>query len=80
MLLTINSDASYLVLPKARSRLAGYFCQTTPSTIDNGVVLIECKIIQHVVSSAAEAETRGVFHNAWLGVSLRNILIGMGHP
>ena len=33
MLLTINSDASHLVLIKAKSRLAGYFCLTTPSTI-----------------------------------------------
>lgn len=26
MLLHIDSDAAYLVLPKARSRVAGYFC------------------------------------------------------
>ena len=45
MILTIDSDASHLVIPKARSRLAGYFCLTTQSTIHNGAVLIECETI-----------------------------------
>ena len=80
MLLTINSDASYLVLPKARSRGSHYFCLVTPLTIDNGAVLIEYKIIHYVVSSAAEVETHGILHNAPLCISLRNILISMGHP
>lgn len=33
-----------------------------------------------MVSSAAEAETNGVFHNAQVGVSIRHILEGMLHP
>jgi hypothetical protein len=32
------------------------------------------------VSSAAEAETHGVFHNAKIGVNIRHILQAMGHP
>ena len=81
MILNIDSDAAYLVLPKARSRLAGYFrmLDKTPKYYHNGAVLIECKTIRTVVSSAAEAETHGVFHNAKIGVNIRHILIEMGH-
>ena len=42
--------------------------------------MIECKGLRWVVSSAAEAETCGVSHNAIVGVILRNLLIAMGHP
>ena len=85
MILTVDSDAAYYVLPKARSRYAGYFrLLNTPSNKNqhmyNGPLLIECKTLRHMVSSAAEAETNGVFHNAKLAVSLRNILKLMGHP
>ena len=66
MILYIDTDAAYLVLPKARSRLAGYFyiSNTTKSNTLNGVILIECKTINHVVSSTAEVETSATFHNA----------------
>ena len=85
MQLVVDSDAAYLVLPKARSRFAGYFrLLDNESNIHrqlyNGAILLECKTIRHVVSSAAEAETHGVFQNAKLAVSLRNILIQLGHP
>ena len=81
MLLEIDSDAAYLVLPKARSRLAGYFrlLDKNKQFKYNGAILIECKTIRHVVSSAAEAETHGVFHNAKIGVNLRHLLEAMGH-
>ena len=46
----------------------------------NGAILIECRTIRHVVSSAAEAETNAVFQNAKLTVSIRNLLIALGHP
>lgn len=82
MILHIDSDAAYLVLPQARSRIAGYFRLLTdpPHHRDNGAILIECRGLKHVVSSAAEAETHGVFHNTKLGVNIRTILIGLGHP
>ena len=72
MVLHIDSDAAYLVLPKARSRVAGYFrlLNQTPKSPDNGAILVECKGLQHVVSSAAEAETHGVFHNAKIRVNI----------
>ena len=69
MILEVDSDATYLVMPQARSRFAGYFCllnnPNTPNRlVHNGVILIECRTIKHVVSSSAEAETHGVFQNA----------------
>ena len=72
MLLMVDSDAAYLVLPKARSRLAGYFrlLDQHPVTPYNGAILVECKTIRHVVTSAAEAETHGVFHNAKLALQI----------
>ena len=69
MVLWIDSDAAYLVMPNARSRIAGYFQlnddpKRVPHSTINGVILVECKTLKHVVSSAAEAETAGVFINA----------------
>ena len=85
MVLTVDSDAAYLVLPKARSRFAGYFrLLDDPATphhhIYNGALLIECRTIRHVVSSAAEAETNAVFQNAKLAVQIRHLLQQLGHP
>ena len=81
MLLAIDSDAAYLVMPKARSRLAGYFrlLDRNRTYKHNGAILIECRTIRNVVSSAAEAETHGVFNNAKTGVSIRHLLHEMGH-
>ena len=85
MVLEVDSDASYLVLPKARSRYAGYYRflqhkDTPQRRVHNGAILIECKTIRHVVTSAAEAETKGVFQNAKTVVALRNLLQQIGHP
>ena len=85
MILNVEKDAAYLVLPKAKSRLAGYYymgynrqAQTTREV--NGAILVECKTIDHVVASAAEAETAGLFHNAQRTIPIRRILIALGHP
>ena len=69
MQLHIDTDASYLVLPKACSRIAGlYHLTNTPHTSDrffrNGTILVEFKILRHVIASSAEAEVGGVFHDA----------------
>ena len=66
--LHVDSDAAYLVLPKARSRLAGHFFlsdhpEVSRTISPNGPILTECKTIRTVVASAAEAETHGIFHN-----------------
>ena len=84
MQLTVDSDAAFLVLPKAHSRIAGYFrLLDKPSLtrhLHNGAILIECKTIRHVVTSAAEAETHAVYHNARIAIPLRHLLVQMGHP
>ena len=85
MVLHIDSDAAYLVAPKARSRVAGYFHlsnhpSTTSNNTLNGAVHVECKTLRHVVSSAAEAETAGVYHNAQMALPMRMVLTALDHP
>ena len=77
MILHLDSDAAYLVAPKARSRIAGYFyCgntytkNITPNSTLNSPIHIECKLLKHVVASAVEAETAGLFHNCQTAVMI----------
>ena len=87
MQLCVESDAAYLVLPRARSRIAGHFYlnatpvpnKAYPGTF-NAPILTECATIKNVVSSAAEAETAALFHNCTTAIALRTALIGLGHP
>ena len=86
MVLHVDSDAAYFVLPKARSRIVGYFYLSKECTITitksppiNGSILVECKVLKHEVSSAAEAETGGLFHNYQTAIMIRNILNALGH-
>ena len=83
MILNIHSDAAYLVMPKARSRIAGYFYLDNSNNklpILNGSILIERKTLKSVVASAAESEIFGFFHNAQTVVTIRFLLISLGHP
>jgi hypothetical protein len=74
MVLAIDSDAAYLVLPNAKSRIAGYYYLTSDLINDappiNAPILMICKTLKHVVSSAAEAETAGVFTNAQIALPI----------
>jgi len=85
MIRNIETDAAYLVLPKAKRRLAGYYYmghnrQAQATRAVNGAILVECKTIDHVVASAAEAETAGLFHNTQHTIPIRRNLIALGHP
>ena len=85
MHLHVDSDAAYLIAPKAKSRVAGfyYFKNKTngqPLNFPNHPVLVECRCLRHVVTSAAEAETAGLFHNAQNILLLRRILTALRHP
>lgn len=87
MILCVESDAAYLVLPNARSRVAGHFYLEAPSTPSkaysgrsNAPILTECYTLRNVVSSAAEAECAGIFHNCIVATGIRNTLKEMGHP
>ena len=86
MKLQIDSDAAYLVAPKAKSRIAG-FSQCTNSTSPlnpkqfvNGSVHVECQTLWHVVTSASEAETVALFYYTQTDFELLNILEALGHP
>ena len=82
MCLAVDSDAAYLVLPYARSRYEGYFFLTNalppfpskPTYTFNGPVLVTCKTLRGVLSSAAEAETGGLFHDAQTSIIMRRAL------
>ena len=83
MVLHVDTDAAYLVLPKARSRVAGYYqLLDYPTKQDsiNGPLHIECKTIRNVVASAAEAEMGGLYHNAQTSIPIRYILEALHHP
>ena len=81
MILHIDSDASYLSEPRSRSRTGGdYYLSSIPTDPKkypnlpppaNGPIHTECRILKHVVASAAKAEVRGLFHNGQTSVPLR---------
>jgi hypothetical protein len=81
MILTIDSDAAYLVAAKARSRAAGYvYLGNRDGRLFNGAIFLLSKIIKAVMSSAAEAECGGLYINAHEAVPMRHTLIELGHP
>ena len=84
MVLAINSNVAYLVFPHAKSRIISYYYLTSNLINDapplNAPVLVICKTLKHVVSSAAEAETVGVFTNAEIALRMRHTLEALGYP
>ena len=85
MILHVDSDAAYLIAPQAKSRVAGFYYLSSHPSINNpppsnGGIHVECKILRHVVASAAEAEIAGVFHNAQTVLPIRRILRALNHP
>ena len=87
MIIHGDTDASYLVLPKDRSRIAGYlFLRNHPPPTDtpkpklNGPILTVCQTINNVVALEAEAETGGMLLNGQKMVPIRNTIIAMDQP
>ena len=90
MILWAHSDASYLSEPRARSRAGGVYYlssrPTYPITADqpapplNGAKATKSKILEHVMSSASEAETGAGYYNAKQLLPLRQTLIELGYP
>ena len=82
MVLHVDSDAAYLVLPEAKSRIAGHFyisghpnnLAPNQAPTPNAPILTECRTLRHVVASAAEVETGGLFHNACMSITVLHIL------
>jgi hypothetical protein len=82
MIIHIHSDALYLSVSNARSRLGGlFFCGDKSPQQDklNGSILNVASIIKNVVASAAESEVGACFHNAQSGAPLRVTLTELGH-
>jgi hypothetical protein len=92
MILHVDSDASYLSAPKARSRAAGYHYlsshpkdpskapdPTDPAPPNNGAIHVMCNIMREVLASAAEAELAALFHNGREACPLRITLEELGH-
>ena len=80
MIRHIDSDASYLLDPRAHRRTGGhsYLSSLTTDTKKysnllppaNGPIHTECRILKHVVASAAKTEVGGLFHNGQTAVPL----------
>jgi hypothetical protein len=82
MILHIHSNASYLSVSNARSRLGGlFFLGNKPPEQDklNGSILNVAPFIKDVVASTAKSEVGACFHNAQSGAPLRVTLTEMGH-
>jgi hypothetical protein len=82
MILHIHSDASYLSVSNARSRLGGlFFCGDKSPQEDNlnGSILNVASVIKNVVASAAESEVGACFQNAQSGAPFRVTLTELGH-
>jgi hypothetical protein len=82
MILHIHSDASYLSVSNARSRLGGLFFlgNKTPNQDKLNVCILNvASVIKNVVASAAESEVGACFHNAQSGAPLRVTLTEVGH-
>ena len=80
MILTVESDASYLVEPKSRSKAAGcFYLGNKDGKFFNGPIFIVAKVIKEVMASASEAACGGLFMNAQESVPIRNALIEIVH-
>ena len=87
MILHVESDTAYLVLPNARSHIAGHYFLSSkpplppapPQPAPNGPILTECKCLKHVVASTAEAETGVLFYNGQSIIPIRLALEALGH-
>ena len=86
MQLSVDSDASYLVQPGAKSRYAGYFyLESTPNSLNyngtphNAPIHTECATIKNVVCSAAESECAGLFKNSHISIHIRRVLEALSH-
>eukprot|EP00957_Ditylum_brightwellii_P081152 6173840-Ditylum_brightwellii.AAC.1 len=86
MQLHVDSDAAYLVVNGAKSRIAGYFYCTSNThtlsynkTLHTAPILVECRTLKHFVCSTAEAESGALFHNSQTAMGLCNLLDTIGH-
>lgn len=84
MHLLVQSDASYLSEPNAKSRVGGVHYLTASNDPDtsfvNGPITCISSVLPQVVSSAFEAEYAGMYINGQAAEIFRNNLCDMGYP
>ena len=82
MVLTVQSNASYLNQANSQSRAEGhhYLPENVKFPLNNGAILNIAKIIKVVMSSMAEPKLNALYINACKAVKEHNILHEMGHP
>ena len=90
MTLHADSDASYLSVTKARSRVGGHFYLSnaspqpnlapTQTPTPNAPLHTVCGILRNVMLLAAEAEVRALFENGKEAVVLQTTLMELNHP
>ena len=87
IILLSDTDSAYLVLPGATSRIAGYYFLAqhppeygVPTPTINGSIHVECKGLKHVIVSAVESETGGLFTNRQIIIPIRHTFVVLGHP
>ena len=85
IILSIHSDASYLLVRNGRSRACGHFLLGLMSKDGeairlNGAIFTLFTILEFVVASAAEAELGALFVCVQEGRIMELILIEFGHP
>ena len=81
MILALDTDASYLSEPNARSHAAAYYfltCKDRPY-FNNGAIDILSTVIKHVMSSASEAKTGALYYGCNRAIPYRVTLEEMGH-
>ena len=81
IILMIDTGATYLVIPAARSCIEGHYYVTNRMPnyskgcpTPNRPTLTECKTLKNSFSSSAEVEIGGTFKNAQNLIPLRHIL------
>jgi hypothetical protein len=77
MQLWIDSDASYLNAPHARSGIGGHhYSSNAPpwADINNGAILNPSSVLKVVVSSTAKAKYAALFENGKAGILERTTL------
>ena len=84
ILLWVDNDATYLIVPEAKSWIAGFYHLSedpnkTNHPILNGPINIECLLLCQVVSLAVEAEIAGLFHNVKTAIQIQYILHQINH-
>ena len=83
MILYIESDAAYLVLPQARSCVARIFYlsnATAGRPLLNGAIQVICRTLQNVVSSVAEGKIGDIFIGGQKPVPIITSLSKLNHP